>query len=167
MCSFEWVVGALWKICPPFFPNLEYSVLKDIKIAMKSYKVSYPKCVSYFKKSILEKVRQGALWAQNSWKMDKFKDISTIDAAPRTNWVPEWPAGTTETCFQVDHVVLGLLETKRILNFVIFGTSWLFLRGFWHLAALKPCGWPGNLKIVILCVLPEVLISVSVRYLCQ
>jgi hypothetical protein len=56
---------------------------------MKSYKVSYPKFVSSFKKSILKKVRQGAPLAQNSRTMDKFKDISTIDAAPRTNWVPE------------------------------------------------------------------------------
>ena len=47
--------------------------------------------------------------------------------------------------FKVNHVVLKWLKTKNIENLADFCNSWLFLKGFWLLAALKPRGQPGNL----------------------
>ena len=51
--------------------------------------------------------------------------------------------------FQVNHVVLKWLKTKNIENLADFCSFWLFLKGFWPLAALKPRGRPGSSEIQI------------------
>ena len=54
-----------------------------------------------------------------------------------------------------DHQVLKHLETKNLSNFGIFVKIWLFFRGFWLLAFLKPHGRIRGLEIRILQVLPD------------
>ena len=118
----------------------------------------------------MKKIRQEALWSKNGQKTDKFKDISTIDAVPGTNWVSKRLEGTTECWFigfKVNHVVLKQLETKIIKNLVIFDKFRPFLRGFLLLAPLKPGGWNGNLKIIILWSRLVVLEPFTTQYNCQ
>ena len=54
-----------------------------------------------------------------------------------------------------NHFVLEQLEAKNLQKLAVFDNTWLFLRGFWLLAALEQHGRTPNLENRILHKNPE------------
>ena len=110
---------------------------------------------------LIEKVRQRDLWTNYGQKTDKINNISTIDATSGTARVPKCREETTQfdfLGFWCNYVVSEQLEAKNLENFGFFGDLWLFLGGFWPVAALKPRGCINNLKNRIVWFLPNILV---------
>ena len=54
-----------------------------------------------------------------------------------------------------NHAVLEQLEAKNLQTLAVFDNTWLFLRGFWLLAALEEHGCIPNLENRILHINPK------------
>ena len=68
--------------------------------------------------------------------------------------------------FLGNHVVSELLKAKNLNNFGFFGDFWLFLGGFWPVAALKPLGCKRNLEILIVWFLTAILVPLLSKAYC-
>ena len=110
---------------------------------------------------LLEKVCQGALLTNYGQKIDKINNICTIDAPPGTARVPKCWEETSQLNFLgfwCKYVVSEQLEAKNLKKNGFFGDLWLFLGGFWPVAALKPHDCIRDLKNRIVWFLPNILV---------